>query len=71
MVVYHQATFEVAIIKAVEVEDKAIRIIGSKDVLQAAIAGKQTANGNVSGFLRKWRAIQNKNTNSYVIEITM
>lgn len=31
-----------SIIDAVEVDDKAIRIIGSKDVLQAAIAGKHT-----------------------------
>jgi hypothetical protein len=33
---------------AVEVDDKAIRIIGSR-VLQAAIAAKQTANENVRG----------------------
>jgi hypothetical protein len=26
------------------------------EVLQAVIAGKQTANGNVRGFARKWRA---------------
>jgi hypothetical protein len=29
---------------------------GSKDVLQAVIVGRQTANGNVRGFVRKWRA---------------
>ena len=45
-----------SIIDAVEVDDHTIRIIGSKDVLQAAIAGKQTENGNVRGFVRKWRA---------------
>jgi hypothetical protein len=45
-----------SIIDAIEVDDKAIRIIGSKDVLQAVVAGKQTANGNVRGFVRKWRA---------------
>jgi hypothetical protein len=50
------------------VEDKAIRIIGNKDILQAVIAGKQTANRNVRGFVCKWRAIQNKTTNSYAIE---
>lgn len=60
-----------SIIDAVEVDDQAIRIIGSKDILQAAIAGKQTENGNVRGFVRKWRAIQNKTTNSYIIEITI
>ena len=44
-----------SIIGAVEVDDKAVRIIGSKGVLQAAIAGKRIANGGVRGFVRKWR----------------
>ena len=56
-------------IDAVEVDDQAIRIIGSKDVLKAVIAGKQNANGNVRGFVREWRTTQNKTANSYVIEI--
>ena len=51
-----------SIIDTVEVDDDAIRIIGSKDVLQAVIAGKQTANGNVRGFVRKWRARDDSNT---------
>jgi len=42
--------------RPVEVDDRAIRIIGSKDLLQAAVAGRQSANGNVRGFVRKWRA---------------
>jgi site-specific DNA recombinase len=50
-----------SIIDAVEVDDQAIRIIGSKDILQAAIAGKQTGNGNVRGFVRKWRARNDSN----------
>jgi len=45
-----------SIIDAIEVDDKAIRIVGSEDILQAAIAGRQTENGNVRGFVRKWRA---------------
>ena len=32
------------------VDDNAVRIIGSKDVLQAVIAGKQAANENVRGL---------------------
>jgi len=60
-----------SIVDAIEVDDNAIRIIGSKDVLQAVIAGQQTANGNVRGFVRKWRTIQNKNMNSYIIEIAI
>lgn len=50
-----------AIVDTIEVDDKAIRIIGSKDVLQAVIAGKQTANGNVRGFVRNWRARKDSN----------
>ena len=50
-----------SIIDAVEVDEQAIRIIGSKDILQAAIAGKQTENGNVRGFVRKWRTRRDSN----------
>ena len=60
-----------SIIDAVEVDDRAIRIIGSRDVLQAAVAGKQTENGNVRSFVRKWRASRNKTANTYTIEITI
>jgi site-specific DNA recombinase len=45
-----------SIIDAIEVDDKAIRIIGSRDILQAAIAGKQIENGSIRGFVRNWRA---------------
>ena len=51
-----------SIIDAVAVDDKAIRIVGSRDILQAAIAGKQTENGNVRGFIRKWRARRDSNS---------
>ena len=51
-----------SIIDTIEVDDTAIRIIGSKDVLQAVIADKQTANGNVRGFVRKWRARRDSNS---------
>ncbi len=55
-------TYIRSIIDTIEVDDNAIRIIGSKDVLQAVIAGKQTANGNVRGFVRKWRARRDSNS---------
>jgi hypothetical protein len=42
---------------------------GNKDVQQAVITDKQTTDENVRGYVRKWRTIQNKTTNSYVIEI--
>jgi hypothetical protein len=41
----------------IEVGDKAIRIIGSKDILQTGIAGKQNTNAQVRGFVRKWRSL--------------
>ena len=58
-----------SIIDAVEVDDKAVRIVGSKDVLQAVIAGKQNANGNVRGFVRKWCAGEDESANCQVIAI--
>jgi chromosome segregation ATPase len=54
-------TYIRSIVETIEVDDTAIRIIGSKDVLQAVIAGKQTANGNVRGFVRNWRAGRDSN----------
>ena len=39
-----------AIIDAAEVDDQAIRIVGSKDILQAAIDSKQTDNGKCWWF---------------------
>ena len=53
-----------SIVNVIEVDDKVIKIIGSKDVLQAVIAGKQTANGNVRGFVRNWRARRDSNSQS-------
>lgn len=50
-----------SIVDAVEVDDHAIRIIGSRDILQAAIVGKQTENENVRGFVRNWRARHDSN----------
>ena len=43
-----------SIIDAVDVDDHAVRIIGSREILQAAIADKQIENGNVRSFVRKW-----------------
>jgi site-specific DNA recombinase len=40
-----------AVVSAIEVDDKTIRIIGNKDILQAVTAGKQTANENVRGLV--------------------
>ncbi|MFO1150382.1 MAG: hypothetical protein U1E62_18545 [Alsobacter sp.] len=45
-----------SVIDRIEVDDKAIRIIGDTNTLAAAVAGRPTAAANVRGFVRKWRA---------------
>ncbi len=52
-------------IDAVEVDDRVIRIHGSKSTLeQAVIASSESGKNGVRSFVRKWRAVQNKTTNS-------
>lgn len=60
-----------SIIDQVEVGDHTIRIIGDTATLEQVVAGKSVSATGVRSFVRKWRAIQNKTTNSYVIEITL
>ncbi len=50
-----------SVIDRIEVDDDAVRVFGRKDVLAAAIAGQNSTTGNVSGFVRKWRARQDSN----------
>lgn len=50
-----------SVIDRIEVDDDAIRVFGRKDVLAAAITGRSGAVGNVSGFVRKWRARNDSN----------
>jgi hypothetical protein len=45
--------------------------ISRADLEQAVIASSQSGKNGVRSFVRKWRAIQNKTANSYVIEITI
>ncbi len=58
-----------AVISQIEVDDDKVRIIGDKATLAAVISGQQTDGTNVRGFVRKWRAGQNKTANTYLIEI--
>jgi site-specific DNA recombinase len=60
-----------SVISQIEVDDAKIRIIGDKATLAAVIAGRQAQGANVRGFVRKWRAGQNKNANTYLIEISL
>jgi len=50
-----------SIVDGIEVDDDAIRIVGRRDVLQAVIAGK-SGNGEVRGFVRRWRARRDSNS---------
>ncbi len=59
------------LIGAIIVSDKSVKIVGSKEAVRAAILGKASPFQNVRGLGPEWRAIQNKTTNSYVIEITI
>jgi site-specific DNA recombinase len=58
-----------SVISQIEVDDEKVRIIGDKATLAAVIAGRQTGEGRVRGFVRNWRAGQNKTANTYLIEI--
>jgi site-specific DNA recombinase len=60
-----------AIVDRIEVDDHMIRIIGRKDVLEAAIAAPGGPIPVVRSFVRRWRAGQDETANSYVIEITL
>ena len=46
----------------IRVDDHKVQIIGDKANLAAVIAGQQTATGKVSGFVRKWRTMQDSNS---------
>jgi site-specific DNA recombinase len=60
-----------SVISQIEVDDDKVRIIGDKATLAAVIAGRQTGEGRVRGFVRNWRARQNKTANTYLIEIPL
>ena len=51
-----------AVISEIRVDDDKISIIGDKTTLAAVIAGQNTPDTNVSGFVRKWRARRDSNS---------
>jgi site-specific DNA recombinase len=50
-----------SIISQIEVDDNKVRIVGEKASLAAVIAGRQTGQDQVRGFVRKWRARRDSN----------
>jgi hypothetical protein len=51
-----------AMISRIEVDDGKVRIVGEKAALMDVIAGRQTRDGTVRGFVRKWRARRDSNS---------
>jgi hypothetical protein len=61
-----------SIVDRVEVDDREIRIVGRKDVMeQAVLANGRARCRRFAVFVRKWRAGQDETANTYVIEITL
>jgi hypothetical protein len=58
-----------SLIESIEVDDRQVRIRGSKDVLEKAALASQNEQAWCSQTSTKWRAGQNKTANTYVIEI--
>jgi site-specific DNA recombinase len=58
-----------SLIDAVEVDDRVIRVHGSKTPIEQAVIASCKPGMGIRGFVRKWRAILNKTANSYLIEI--
>ena len=51
-----QKAYLQSVISEIEVDDEKVRIIGDKAILAGVIAGRQTGEGRVRGFVRNWRA---------------
>ena len=51
-----------SVISKIEVGDDRIRIVGEKGTLAAVIAGRQTGQAPVRGFVSKWRARRDSNS---------
>ena len=60
-----------SIIDRVEVDDREIRIVGRKDILEQAVLANGGAVPGVRSFVRKWRAGQDETANTYVIEVVI
>ena len=50
-----------SVLERIEVGDDAVKIVGNKQVLAAAVTGQNTAPAHVRGFVRKWRARRDSN----------
>lgn len=60
-----------SVIDRIAVDDRVVRIIGDTTTLEQVVAGKSVPAAEVRSLAGNWRTIQNKTTNSYVIEISL
>jgi penicillin V acylase-like amidase (Ntn superfamily) len=60
-----------SLIDVIEVDDDQIRIQGRRHVLERVVLPQGHADPEGSQISTKWRAIQDKISNSYIIEITL
>jgi site-specific DNA recombinase len=60
-----------SLVDVIEVDDRQVRIKGSKDVLERAVLATQSGASRCSQTSTTWRAGQNKTANTYVIEIPL
>jgi site-specific DNA recombinase len=60
-----------SIVDRIEVKVGKIRMFGRKDVLKQCVLSGATGNQGVRTFVPRWRTIQDKSANTYVVEITM
>jgi site-specific DNA recombinase len=60
-----------SLITAIEVDDKYVRIKGSKDLIEKAVIASQNGPTKCSQMSTRWRAGRDKTANTYVIEIAL
>ena len=59
------------IVDRIEVDDGIIRLFGRKDALEQCIIADATGLQGVRTFVPRWRTIQDKGANTYVVEIAI
>lgn len=63
--------YRASVADAVIVSEDKIQIVGSNDKIRSTYGSKGQPTPRVRKFVQKWRVIQNKSTNTYVVEIAI
>jgi site-specific DNA recombinase len=56
-----------SLIDRIEVDDREVRIVGRKEVLEQAVLASRQGQAGVHSFVPKWRAKQDETVNTYVL----